>query len=290
MPRPASFPTGYLRDDEKTEYPSHYQLLSAGPPTLQKADHLFARKGLIWQADVGMCVGAWLKRAVQLWLELNGHAAPAMISGKFAYDIGRSMAYAGMEPENVPPLRDAGSQVRLVLVGAQRLGLADEAHYPDPTSPDWNPANVNRRPSPDDIINAYDMRDLEFYEVSRGAWGIRESIRACMVRRHPVGIALFVDSGVFANEGEIVTDINESDPSGGGHMVGVLDASHDEYAVLDNWWDNPGLGIEWGMPLPNALDLPRGVWRVAWPLLESRIKACFAVEAVPLQRAADAIA
>jgi hypothetical protein len=210
-----------------------------------------------------------------------------MISGKFAYDIGRAQEFVGMDPDDVPPLADEGTEPGLLLQAARNVGLVLESDYPDPTSPAWDRSKVNARPSADALVHAYDMRGLTFSSVSRGAFGFKESIRACMVRRQPVGFAMFVDTGIMNNTGAVVTTINTRDPDGGGHMLTVLDASREDYVVIDNWWDYPAQGIDWGMPEGNTLKLPRGTWRVAWALLEQAIKQCFAVSAVPLIQAKE---
>jgi hypothetical protein len=280
------FALGYKRDAENYGYPSHRKLMAIAP-SLPKPDHLPFRKGLIWQDGAGMCVGAATKRCVQLWQELNGFSSEFMISGSFAYTIGRAQEFAGLNPDIAPELVDEGSQPGLVLRAAREVGIVLDTDYPDPTSPAWNPATLNRRPSPDALVKAYDARHLEFYQVTRGAFGFKESIRACMVRRHPVKFSMFVDSGVMANNGAIVAAIYTDDPAGGGHMLAVLDASREDYAVIDNWWDNVELGIDWGMPPGNILGLPRGTWRISWALLERSIIQCFAVAGVPFVRRAQ---
>lgn len=277
---------GYKRDAEDYGYPSHRKIMAIAP-SLPRADHLPFRQGLIWQDGVGMCVGAALKRCVQLWQALNGFPSDVMVSGKFAYDVGRAQEFAGLNPDIAPELVDEGSQPGLVLRGAREVGLALDSDYPDPTSPAWDPEAVNRPPSPDAVVKAYDARRLEFYAVTRGAFGFKESIRSVMVRRHPVKFSMFVDSGVMANNGAIVTSIFGDDPRGGGHMLTVLDASREDYAVIDNWWDNVDSGISWGMPPGNLLGLPRGTWRISWALLERAIIQCFAVSAVPFIRRAQ---
>jgi hypothetical protein len=277
------FALGYQQDAEDYGYPSHRNIMALAP-SLPKADHLPFRKGLIWQDGAGMCVGTATKRCVQLWQNLNGFASEFMMSGQFAYDVGRAQAFAGLDPDNAPALVDRGSQPGLVLRAAREVGIVLDADYPDPTAPAWNSANVNRGPSPHDLVKAYDARHLEFYQVMHGAWGFKESIRACMVRRHPVMLSMFVDTGVMANTGAIVTAIFTGDPAGGGHMLTVLDASRDDFAVLDNWWDNVEQGIEWGMPAGNILGLPRGTWRISWALLERALIQCFAVAGVPFVR------
>jgi hypothetical protein len=270
---------GYLPDDAGVQYPSHHGLVAAGPPTLDTADHIPYRSGTVYQNGVGECVAAWLKRAVQLWQSLNGFESDDMISATFSYGVGRALAYAGVNPDDAPPLVDLGSKPSLVLLGAQQVGVVLEDHYPDPGSATWDTSSVNARPTPDALVKAYDFRGLEFSDVIRGAWGFKESIRACMVRRQPVGFSLFVDSRIFDNTGEIVTAIDRNDPDGGGHMVGVLDASREDFVVLDNWWSLPGVS-DWGLLLGNEHG-PAGAWRMAWPLLERSIIQCLAVKAVP---------
>lgn len=281
---PRRFPLGYKRDAEDYGYPSHRKLVAASAPSLPSANHLDFRNGVIWQDGVGMCVGAALKRCVQIWQQANGFASEFMISEKFAYDIGRAQEYAGMDPDLAPELVDDGSQPGLLLRAARNVGLSLDSDYPDPTSPDWDPAAVNRRPSPDAIVKAFDVRGLEFSSVTPGAFGFKESIRTCMVRRQPVMFSMFVDTGVMLNNGAVVTAIYTDDPDGGGHMLTVLDASREDYVVLDNWWDFADRGINWGMAPGNLLGLPRGTWRISWALLERSIIQCLAVTAVPLMR------
>jgi hypothetical protein len=277
------FPTGYKADAADYGYPSHRKLMAIAA-SLPKADHLPFRKGQIWQGNVGMCVGAAFKRCVQLWQNMNGFASEFMVSGKFAYDVGRVQEFAGLKPELRPALVDEGSQPGLVLRGGREVGVALDAEYPDPTSPLWDPAKVNVEPTITDLTKAYDARGLEFYSVTSGAFGFKESIRSVMVRRHPVMFSIFVDTGVMANNGAIISAIFADDPAGGWHMLSILDASREDFCVFDNWWDDADRGIDWGMPAGNTLGLPRGVGRISWALLERSIKQCFAVSAVPFLR------
>lgn len=277
------FPTGYKPDAQDYGYPSHRKLMAIAA-SLPSANHLDFRSGLIWQDGIGMCVGAAFKRCVQLWQNMNGFASEFMISAKFAYDVGRVQEWAGVKPELRPSMTDEGSQPGLVLRGARNVGVALEIEYPDPTSPSWDPSKVNVEPTITDLTKAYDARGLEFYRVTPGAFGFKESIRSIMVRRHPVMFSMFVDTGFMQNVGAVLTAIFTDDPAGGGHMLTILDASREDFVVFDNWWDDELLGIDWGMPAGNTLGLPRGVGRISWALLERSIKQCFAVSAVPFIR------
>lgn len=287
---PSRFPTGYVRDAEDYGYPSHRKLIAALPGLLPTANHLPYRIGPIWQDGVGMCVGTAFKRCVQLWQQMAGLPAEFMVSAKFAYDTGRAAEYAGINPDVAPDLIDRGSQPGLVLRAAQQVGLVLDTDHPDPTSHGWDPAAVNRRPTPDVLVKAYSGRGLQFYRVTPGVDGFRAAIRACMVRSQPVMFSMFVDTGIMLNTGAIVTAIYEDDPDGGGHMLTVLDASREDYVVLDNWWDSADHGIDWGMPAGNLLQLPRGTWRISWALLERAIIQCFAVSAVPFIRTPKVVA
>lgn len=275
--------TGHIADSKDYGYPKHHHLMAIAP-TLPTPNHIPFRKGLIWQANVGMCVGMSFKRCDQLWLAMAGFADEPMASGMFAYGIGRSQEYAGMDPDTVPPLQDVGTEPGLVLQAGQNVGIVSDEDYPDPTSPNWDPSAVNARPGPDALVKAYDARGLTFSDVLPDASGLKQSIRNVMVRRQPIKIAMFVDSGVMNNTGEIVTSIDRSDPQGGGHEIAFLDASRDDYAVLDNWWDCPQGGDDWGVPEDNPYGLPRGVWRISWELLETRIQQIHAVTSVPRVR------
>jgi len=277
------FPTGYKPDAIDYGYPSHRKLMAIAA-SLPKANHLEFRKGEIWQDGVGMCVGTAFKRCVQLWQTMNGFESEFMVSGKFAYDVGRVQEFAGLKPELVPELVDEGSQPGLVLRASREVGVALDVEYPDPTSPHWDPSKVNVGPTITDLTKPYDARGLEFYRVVSGAFGFKESMRAVMVRRHPAMFSMFVDTGFMANNGAIISAIYTDDPAGGGHMLAVLDASRDDYLVFDNWWDDADRGIAWGMPAGNTLGLPRGVGRISWALLEHSVKQCFAVSAVPFAR------
>lgn len=274
------FALGHIQDSRDYGYPKHHRLMATAP-TLDTPNHLPFRKGLIWQANVGMCVGMSFKRCDQLWLAMAGFPDEPMASGKFAYDMGRSEEFAGTDPDSLPPLQDLGTEPGLLLQALSNVGFLSDEEYPDPTSPNWDSTKVNARPTSDDLVKAYDARGLTFSDVLPDDTGIREAIRACMVRRQPVKIAMFVDTGVMNNVGAIVTTINRHDPNGGGHEIAVLDASRDDYCVLDNWWDNPEQGIEFGMPEGNYLNLPRGVWRISWSLLETMIQQAHAVTSVP---------
>jgi hypothetical protein len=279
---PPRFPLGYKQDAVDYGYPSHRLLIAAVAPSLAKPDHLPFRKGGIWQGPVGMCVGSGFKRCAQLWQSMNERTEVGSLSGKFGYDIGRAAEFSAIDPDHEPELTDRGCQPGLLLRASREVGVMLDADYPDPDCPGWNGANVNRKPTIDHLVRAYDVRGIEFYKVSRGAFGYKESIRSCMVRRHPVMFSMFVDSGVMSNRGDIVTSIFRNDPDGGGHMLTVLDASRDDYAVIDNWWARRELGIEWGMRDGNLLGLPAGTWRIAWATLEDAIIQCFAFSGMPL--------
>ena len=279
---------GFIQDSKDYGYRPHSVLLGATLPTLTTPNLLPFTKGWIWQADASMCVGMALKRAVQQSLEANGAPDHPMISGDFAYKAGRAAANSGDDPDKAPPLEDNGSQPGLILYATRAAGVRLEAHCPDPSTdpkllPDgvepWSIDRINQAPTPDDLVEAYDMKGLEFFEVTSPAGQKKQAIRDCMLRRQPVIFGIFVDSGVNDNRGEVIRKVNLLDPSGGGHMLCAGDASSDDHLIFCNWWRNNAQGIEWGDADGNG--------RIAWPLIETNVIQAFAVKAVPaLLRAA----
>jgi len=276
------FARGFRPDSAPRGYKEHHALLGESLPTLATPNLLSFRRGHIWQSTFGMCVGASLKRAVQLWLEAAGHLSQPMISGLGAYQVGRAEETADTDdPDNPTPLEDRGSEPGLVLLGSKSVGVFLETDLPDPTNPLFDPATVNQRPTPAQLVKAYDLKGLDFFEVTAAPGRRREAVRALAVRRQPWIFAMYVDHGIEDNRGEIVT---KNDPAkGGGHMLCGLDASSDLYAVVDNWWDDPLHGIAWGMPLGNELGLPPGTWRLSWDVFEEQAIQIFGVRAAPPQ-------
>lgn len=275
------FAKGHKPDSKDYGYPQHHKLM-AELPSLLTPDLTSYRSGFIWQGQVGMCVGEATARAVQLWCAANGFGSEVLISGLLAYTLGRAEEYAGFKPENLPPLQDNGSEPGLVLKATREVGYLMSKDYPDPDSPDFDPAIVNVRPTSAKLVDAFDGKGLDFYQVQMGT-AFRDGIRAAMLRRYPCIFATFVDAGFEDNRGEIITAINERDPNGGGHMLCVLDASHDDYVVHDNWWHYPEQGYVWGNQTPGPL---LGTGRMSWACFEMHVQQVLAVKGFPIAQEA----
>jgi hypothetical protein len=278
------FSKGYKKDSRDYGYPSHHGLMAI-PPTLPTPNLLPFTKGFIWQDGAGMCVAMAVKRAAQQWLEANGYQSQPMISGDFAYKTGRVAERIGQydSPEQAPPIEDGGSEPGLVLLAGRSVGVRLESKCPDPSTAaevlasgvaPWSLDRINDEPSPDDLVDAYDMIGLEFFEVVAPIDERRQAIQDCMVRRQPVIFSLVVDTGFEHNVGEVIRSIDQTDPNGGGHMLCAADASRDLGLVFCNWWRNDSEGISWGDVAGNGI--------LSWELVESNIIQLFAVRAAPL--------
>lgn len=281
------FAKGHRPDSRDYGYPSHHGLIAASPPLLEVADHRRFRSGLLWQDNIGMCTGQAMSRACQLWYAANGYGAEILISGLFAYGVGRAQEYAGQDPDTAPPLEDIGAEPGLVLQASQNVGILLRDDYPGPESTNFDRSLTNARPSPDALVRAYDGRGLQFSEVTPAAGDrMRDAIRALMVRRIPVEFAMFVDTAFEYNEGQVIESIDQRDPEGGGHMLTILDASDDEYVDFDNWWKlSPEQAAILGKD-PVAWGLDDGTGRMSWPCFERYVQQVLAVKAVPLVRKA----
>lgn len=278
------FGKGYRKDSRDYGYRPHQHLIAASPPLLSTPNLLPFTKGWIWQDGAGMCVGMAVKRAVQQWLEANGFPSQPMISGDFAYKAGRVAERIGeVDVDLAPPLEDNGSEPGLVLLAARSVGVRLESDFPDPSTPrtllaptltPWSINAINAEPKDDELVAAFDLIGLEFFEITAVPGLRRQAIRDCMVRKQPVIFSMFVDSGFERNLGDVIRDIDETDPSGGGHMLTGADATDDDHLVFCNWWRNDAEDIPWGDVHGNG--------RLAWAVVETNVIQAFGVRAAPL--------
>ncbi|HMI84884.1 MAG TPA: hypothetical protein VK550_12375 [Polyangiaceae bacterium] len=283
------FRTGWLPDPKPVHRASHHELMAAAPPSLPTPNHMPFRKGEIWQASYGMCTGESTTRCGQLWYAMNGVGEEVMLSGAWNYLMGLLAPYDGEKPESVPEkFPDDGASPSMEFQGLQSLGLLLEEEFPSPQSVGFDPARMFRAPTSADLVEAYDATGLQWRSILfANTSTLRDAIRAVMVRRGAVKIAMFVDSGVMNNTGQLVTSINDKDSNGGGHDITVLDASNDGFAVLDNWWRvSPELAAKLGIPVQpwGAAD---GTWRVTWECLFRHCRQALAFTGAPLVKKAD---
>lgn len=264
--------------------------MAAAPPSLPTPNHMPFRKGEIWQSDYGMCTGESTTRCAQLWYAMAGIGEEVMLSGAWNYLMGLLAPYDGEVPEKVPAtFPDDGASPSMEFQGLQNLGLLLEEEFPSPQSPGFDPARMFRAPTSADLVEAYDATGLQWRSILfANTKTLRDAIRATMVRRAPVKVAMFVDSGVFNNTGQLVTTINDKDPNGGGHDIAVLDASNDAFVVLDNWWRvSRELAARLGI-FPQPWGAADGTWRVSWDCLFRHCQQALAFTGAPLVKKAEA--
>lgn len=284
------FRTGWRPDPKPVHRGTHHELVAAAPPSLSSPNHMPFRKGDIWQSEYGMCTGESTARCAQLWYAMAGLGDEVMLSGAWCYLMGLLAPYDGEVPEKVPAtFTDDGASPSMEFQGLQNLGLLLEEEFPSPQSPGFDPARMFRSPTSADLVNAYDATGLQWRTILfANTKTLRDAIRASMVRRAPVKTALFVDTGVFNNTGQLVTRIDDQDPNGGGHDVAVIDASNDVFAVLDNWWRvSEALGKKLGI-FPRPWGAPDGTWRISWDCLFRHCQQALAFTGAPLVKKAEA--
>lgn len=276
----------YKPDSQDYGYPKHHGIIVASRPTLATPNLYPFRKGEIWQANFGMCTGESTERCAQLWYAANGFGDEIMLSGAWNYLMGMLAQYDGQDPDTVPKkFPDVGAEPGLEFQGLKNLGFLLESDFPSPQSVRFDPDRMFSPPVSSDLVKAYDARDLQWHAVPFTTVAtLRASIRSLMVRRIPIKVAMFVDTGVMGNRGEVVTYIDRDDPDGGGHDITVLDASQDGFVQLDNWWSvSPDLAAKLGvMEQPwGALD---GTWRITWECLADHCMQALAFTGGPLNR------
>lgn len=271
--------TGWRRDRASTLYHPHHHVMATATK-LSRPDHSPFRSGLVFQGEWGMCVGSTEKRSVQLIHAIGGYASETLISDAFVYGIGRAQEFKDIYPDAdlAPDLEDGGMEPGLALLAEHNVGIVLEEDYPGPASPNFDPVRIYKRPPEDVCVKAYDAKGLAYFDVlpSPGQ-RLRDAVRDVMRRGYPVQFAMFVDSAYMRNTGQVVQVIDRADNYGGGHMQLVLDASSDDFIVVDNWWSNPAAGYNWGAA--------NGTGRMTWELFESQTEQVLAVQSAPLVRA-----
>jgi hypothetical protein len=285
---PHRFATGF-RPDKVKAYFSHHMMMSAAP-LLSSSDLTPFRGAQIRQKYVGECVGAgFLRRPVQIWHAIRNLAQPD--ASEFgAYNLGMANEYAGLDPDSRPPLRDVGSMPETLLAAARDVGILLASDWPGPGDPGFDPAKaftnwgkgdaalILAELAPDLLVKAFDCTGLDFFSVAWLPGQMRAECDAIMRRGETVGIAINAD-GIGANDpgAGVVTSLS---PTGQNHAVTILDASHPEWARIENWWDDPEDGQAWGDQTSDPH--LRGTWRVTWQALERGASNVLAVRGAPL--------
>ena len=267
-----TYATGYR--PATRPFPSHHALLAART-LLTSADLTVFRGTPIRQRRWGECVGASLRRCVQLWHAVRGQQMPD-VSDLAAYTLGRCQERAGLDPDLCSPLTDAGAQPDLVLLAAQKVGLMPATLWPGPGDPGFAEGNVNAEPHPDLLCHAYDARGLTFHALAYARGKLRAAVEDCLLRGMPVMLALNADPLQSYNGTSVITSFPTT---GQDHMLAFLDASRTDWARVDNWWDSPQDVQPWGDPSPDPH--LHGTWRATWAALEQGCCDVLAVDYAP---------
>jgi hypothetical protein len=207
------------------------------------------------QFNVGSCWAFATSRAIQLYLAANEGITDFIASQRKLYWDGRIEEYAGQDLSTIPPLTDSGTEPRIGLEAARRLGIVSLTDCPYVGEPGPN----NIQPAPELYETAYDARGLQYAAVGPRARRV-QTIADAIKHRIPSEFGMLVDSAFMDNHGERITSINDNQIEGG-HMLAplaVLDSQliqdfgnalrlpHDTQpgdVLFDNWW---GLGDSWG--------------------------------------------
>ncbi len=246
------------------------------------------RDAQVRQKNQGECTGAGYRRAGQLWFAVRNIMA-ASLSDQGFYTLGRLQDYAGMNPDNVPPLADTGADPVLVAQAANKVGLLLARDWPGPGDPGHIVVNRNVEPPSDLLLGAYERRGLRAYEVT-WAPGQLQSVAYTLLRSGVPLMAAFCADGIAVTDPKSGIVSNLPPKSRADHWVTLLDsgmrpeASPLSFGLWDNWWDNaddpdPDLRIEWG---DRSLD-PRydGTWRLDWRAADAGLALVLALDFVP---------
>lgn len=269
-------PTGYKHDSKPVSYPTHHGLV--GAPVVREPTFTDLSIPWLWQSQYGMCLAETIVWMEYVWRAVHlGCQDQRTLSPLFVYAASRAAGYADLPFDQQPTiLADEGCEPGLAIRAVKAVGVVPEIRYPGPTTFGFHPQNVYAPPPASVVTEAYDGRGIDMYEVLVEPGRRLEEIRRLMSRGIPCGFASYVDTRYMRNRGELVTDIDYSDPQGGWHAQAILDASDAAELLVQNWWDNRGgQGIFWGD------DNGCGRWSTAmFERIEMRI---FAMTSAPLR-------
>lgn len=285
------FRRGYKRTELglKTSVTPHPGLMArVANASLTTGDMTPFRGPQVRQRSEGECTGAGFRRAVQLFFKCRNLPVPDL-SDQALYTLGRLQDYAGINPDNVPPLSDTGADPVLVALAAQKVGVLFADEWPGPGDPGHVVADRNVEPHEELLVPAYDRRGLHVYEVRCPPGELQATCHSLLTAGFPV-MAAFAAEGVATvdPEGSIVRELPP--PSEADHWVTLLDsggrpaAPWISFGRWDNWWDdpqnpNPDERVTWGDP---SID-PRwdGTWCLDWHAAEAGLAFVLALDFMP---------
>jgi hypothetical protein len=246
------FPLGFNSDPTPREYPSHKVLLAApSGPTQARADMYRYRGPFLWQDQYGMCFPTACTRAeIMQRLVKTEDFKDDFISPSWGY-LARCETYRAL-PQALQPktLDDNGTSASELSDWYNGMGIVLNGDFPGPMTEGFNPSMVFNVPQgkafQDLVEKAYDGKKFQLHEVFADK-GSRVQAMSDLLKSFIVPILTWnVDSAYMRNQGQTVTEMNESEPLGGGHAETVLVIPDNGLVIVDNWWRNDALGIRWG--------------------------------------------
>lgn len=297
------FSLGWRKNRPGVDKPAHH-LMQAVKRTMQldplPRASLYEFRGVPQlQLNVGACWAFATSRNIQLFLAANeitddsGQILKDFTASqrKLYYD-GRIEEYAGMDPETAAGfISDSGTEPRIGLQAAQRLGIVSLAECPYIGQPGPN----NTQPPPVVYENAYDMRDLDYAAVTTAGAQRCADVADALKHRIPSQFGMLVDSAFMDNQGARIASIDGNRIEGGhdiaplavmdtgfitdfGNELGLPHDTQPGDVLFDNWWD-PGDGSLWGNKRGLGV-MSAGLFGSTW------ISDIYLIQGVPLVRKA----
>lgn len=270
---------GYKRDaPDANDFPA--ERILGTPLTVVPASMRPFRVGSLRQRRASSCVAHALARVIDMSQRYALACAgktwvpPKAARRQIYFDARRQEVVDALKRGEKPPeMRDVGCYPRLAMRAVQRLGYCDEALLPYSD----DPQEINEAPPAKVYRMAYDQEGLVYHRVSSDRIARVAEVAEALRQGKPVLHGMFVDTAVMLNKGEVIDEVDESDPKGGGHMLAVVEVTEDE-VIDDNWWGGDAPDEQWGAG---------GFARLSHRLFGSDvISDVYVVEAAPLIEAA----
>ena len=178
------------------------------------------------QGGTSSCSGNASAAAIELVSGAQGE--PRTCSEQFLYAIARE----GERPDYKGPfLPDDGAYLQLLFRMAQNRGFVPRELFP------FSEANINYRPPPAVCREAYDAKDLVYYQVQEYGAARCEALETGLYQGCAGVIGMGVSRAFQSNKGEVVEEMGNSI---GGHAMAVVKID-DKYVYILNSW-----GKGWG--------------------------------------------
>ena len=233
-------PMGWKRDRDDAVQPwrAHRVGLAQVRDVEESPSQVQWRTQRFFQAPYNACaafaIGSCLWTSVRMRKPPLVVAEPEPPSFAFIYAVGRAREYAGQVIATRPDLVDGGMYPSLALEAVRDLGYVGERHWP------YEPLFIEREPAPQIFRAAIDQSGLSWSRL--GEPGVRiEAMRDAFARDATVAFSMIVDRPFEMNDGGVVRSMSEKTVGEHGMRVLALDSAR-KVVVVENWWDNWGVG------------------------------------------------